>query len=215
MTLRRDLLKTKRGAVLAQLPGGLAASRSFLQEALEALPDGFESYVDTVLCPDGATVAIDWDQPLLTVGRILQQDVCILQRRGEEHVMTGAVLCFPASWTLSQKIGQPLTRIHLPVDEYTDEIAKRVQRFFDGIQYGRPLWRANLLRYDDPSLYHPRPEHDPTPNGSPSSRYLRSERQTVVRLLEPGAVAFVIHTMVVRQSGSEQEISGGCANHRQ
>ena len=94
--------------------------------------------------------------------------------------------------------GKPLVRIHDPVDEYTDRIAARVQRLFDGVQDGKPMWRANALRYHDAALHQPRRENDPRPVGAPDAPYLRSERQTVLRLPQSGAVAFMIHTTVVK-----------------
>lgn len=199
MALRRHLLAQREADVLAQMDAGIGAARAFLRVALEALPDGFERRGDQVICPDGHRVTLDWDAPLRSVGEMLQQDVCILERGATEHILSGAVLCFPASWTLAQKIGKPLVRIHDPVDEYSENIATRVQRMFDGVQAGRPMWRANALRYSDPALYQPRPENDPRPIGHATAPFLRSERQTVLRLPDvEGAVAFMIHTSVVR-----------------
>ena len=196
--LRRSLLDRRERDVYAQTPEGIAAARGFLSVMLDTLPDGFVVEGGSVVCPDGEAVTLDWDAPLFSVGQILQQDVCILEKDGAEHVLTGAVLCFPASWTLAQKIGKPLIGIHNPVDEYDDQIATRVQRLFNGVQEGRPLWRANALRYDDAALYQPRLENDPRPVGRPDAPYLRSERQTILRLPQPEAVAFVIHTSVVK-----------------
>jgi len=159
-------------------------------------------------CPDGYEVQIGWDAPLRTIGEMLQQDVCILEKRGAEHVMTGAILCFPASWTLAQKIGKPLIGIHAPVADYDDRIAARVQRLFDGVQTGRPMWRANHLRYDDATLFPPRRQGDPRPVGQADAPFVRSERQTVLRLAQPEAVAFVIHTMVVRVGSEDEDVSG-------
>lgn len=197
MIERRRLIAAQEGDVYRQLPEGLSASRAYLEEALAALPDGFIRGADSVTCLDGTRERLNWDQPLRTAGRIFQQDVCILEKQGGEHVLTGAVLCFPASWTLSQKIGRPLVRIHRPVEEYDAGIALRVQRLFDGVKRGRPMWRANHLRYSDPALFQPRAEQDQRPVGLSDDRYIRSERQTVLRLDVPGAVAFIIHTVVV------------------
>ena len=47
-----------------------------------------------------------------------------------EHILTGAVLCFPSSWTLSEKLGKPLLRIHMPVASYDSQMGARVQRMF-------------------------------------------------------------------------------------
>ncbi|MDC1297886.1 DUF3445 domain-containing protein, partial [Octadecabacter sp.] len=69
---------------------------------------------------------------------------------------------------------------------------------FDGVQDGKPMWRANALRYHDAALHQPRRENDPRPVGAPDAPYLRSERQTVLRLPQSGAVAFMIHTTVVK-----------------
>lgn len=200
MAERRRLLRDRQTDVLAQQPEGKAAARACLDDVLAALPPGFQRTGRDVICPDGHRVRIDQDAPLLTLGQMIQQDVCILEKRGPEHVLTGAVLCFPASWTLAEKIGRPLLAIHGPVDAYDANIAARVQRLFDGVKPGRPLWRANLLRYDDPALYQPRPEGDPRPVGQPDAPYWRSERQTLLGLPLPDAVAFIIHTVVVRVS---------------
>jgi hypothetical protein len=46
-------------------------------------------------------------------------------------------------------------------------------------------------------LHQPRLENDPRPVGQPDAPYLRSERQTILRLPQPDAVAFVIHNTMV------------------
>tara|TARA_B100001989_G_scaffold43972_1_gene27519 strand:- start:349 stop:762 length:414 start_codon:yes stop_codon:yes gene_type:complete len=132
------------------------------------------------------------------LGRLVQNDFCILQKTGNEHVLTAAALCFPASWSLEEKFLKPLIDIHTPVKEYNDVIAKRVQRLFDGLQIDRPLWRFNALYYEDPHLFQPRranqPRRKPAPN---KANYFRSERQTLVKLPKSGAIIFGIHTFVV------------------
>jgi hypothetical protein len=169
-----------------------------LDMVLTDLPDRFRRVEDRVICPDGVAIEIDRDDPLATMGRMLQQDICILLPGQGEHMLAAAVLCFPASWTLSEKLGRPLGRIHDPVAEYDAEVGARVQRFFDAIGPGRPLWRANHLRYDDPALFQPRSEADPRPVGGAGAAYERAEHQTLLRLPETGAVVFAIHTVVVR-----------------
>ncbi|MEO1001470.1 MAG: heme-dependent oxidative N-demethylase subunit alpha family protein, partial [Pseudomonadota bacterium] len=74
-------------------------------------------------------------------------------------------------------------------------LAGRVQRLFDGLRPGRPLWRANWLLYTDPALHAPRSEGEGGHAGTP--RYIRSERQTLVKFPETGAVVFSIKTDVV------------------
>lgn len=194
MAYRADLLASHRDTVLYAPQTAHAASAEVLQEALKILPGlGFTVSGTHVTCPDDRIVTIDWDAPLATLGHLVQEDICLLEKRTEEHVLAGAVLCFPASWRLSEKIERPLVGIHEPVDQYDDNIARRVQRLFDGVQAGRPLWRFNKLRYADADLHQPyrRIKGDALP-------FVRSERQCILRLPQTHAVVFAIHTYVVR-----------------
>ncbi|MEP2718200.1 heme-dependent oxidative N-demethylase subunit alpha family protein, partial [Pseudophaeobacter sp.] len=137
MLRREELLAQRRAAVLQMDTAALAPAQELLQLVLDHRYDGAQKQVTR---PDGNTVAIDWEDPLATLGMIAQEDFCLLERRegSEEHVLTGAVLCFPASWTLSEKFMRPLIGIHDTVESYDDGMAKRVQRLFDGVQVGRP-----------------------------------------------------------------------------
>lgn len=147
--------------------------------------------------PDGIEVPLDRDHPLKTLCRLVQEDLCLMQNDGHEHRLTGAALCFPASWSLAEKIGRPLTGIHTPVPSYDPDIARRVQRMFDAIRVEQPLWRMNALVYVDPTLHQPRAEADPRTDRR-GGGYVRSERQCFLRLPRTRAVVFSIHTYVVR-----------------
>ena len=167
MSLRCKLLSEEPDLVSALAEDAVPAAQEVLDLALDQLASraDFDVGRQAVRCPDGRVVAIDRAQPLRTLGQIIQEDIFLMQKVGDEHVLTGAVLCFPASWTLSEKFMRPLIGIHVPVAEYDDNIAKRVQRLFDGVRAGRPLWRKNALWYDDPSLFTPRPEDAPRDPG--------------------------------------------------
>ncbi|WP_299029542.1 DUF3445 domain-containing protein [uncultured Sulfitobacter sp.] len=200
MRRRIELLDHKRADVLWMDPAALGAAQEVLDAALAILPAmGFSVAGDYVICPDGRRVAINPDHPLLTMGYLVQEDICLMQKRGDAHVLVGAVLCFPASWRLAEKAGKPLIGIHAPVPEYDAQLAKRVQRLFDGVRDGQPLWRYNRLWYDDPELHQPRSATAPrriSPDQS-AAPFIRSERQCVVRMPQTDAVVFSIHTFVV------------------
>lgn len=200
MAHRRTLIATRRADVCWQDPAALAGSQEVLAEALKLLPDlGFQVAAGTCTCPDGVVVDLHGDDPLAVLGQIVQEDICIMDKRGAEHVLVAANLCFPASWQLREKVGRPLVGIHDTVDEYDAGIARRVQRLFDGVQTGRPMWRANRLWYDDPELFQPRSASAPRRlvPGQAEALYQRAERQCIVRLPASGAVVFSIHTYVV------------------
>ena len=199
MALRDALIAQRREAVFAAGADTRAARAEALALVLDALDAGYARAGDRVTRPDGVTVDLADDDPLLVAGRLVQGDLCLLAapEPGGEPVLTDAILCFPASWTLAEKIGRPLADIHIPVDGYTAEIATRVRRLFTALRPGRPLWRQNALLYADPALHQPRAER--APRHRPESRpdYLRSERQVLIRLPETGAVLFAIHTYVL------------------
>lgn len=195
MQYRQHLLGTRRQDVLAMDASAQEAAVELLNVVLAQVYPGA---TDHVVRPDGVRVPIDRNRPLDTLCLLTQEDFCILQKHGDEHVMTGAILCFPASWSLSEKFMRPLVAIHEPVDSYDPNVARRVQRLFDGIQVGRPLWRFNALWYEDPDLYQPRSASAPRQiRNRGNAQYLRSERQTLVRLPETQAVVFSIHTYVL------------------
>lgn len=198
MALRDRLIEERHDAVIAALPGTGPALAELFAMGLAACADlpGYSVQADHVVRPDGARVALDPGAPLETLGRLFQQDLCLLHPGPEGHLLTAAVLCFPASWALGDKIGRPLVPIHAPVAAYTPDIAARVQRLFDAIRPGAPLMRANLLLYEDPALFQPRRESDPRPR-SRTPGFVRSERQILTRLPRSGAVVFSIHTVVV------------------
>lgn len=201
MAYRRDILAREGDAVRRMAPDARAACGELLALVLDEVAglDGFEVNGAEVHCPDGRVVVPDDARPLESLNALVQEDFCIMQKPDgtDAHVLTGALLCFPASWTLAEKFMRPLVGIHAPVASYDANIARRVQRLFDGVQAGRPVWRANALVYDDPDLYQPRCEGEPRRRANSARQWLRSERQTLRRLPESDAVVFSIHSYVV------------------
>jgi len=208
MTERARLIATIPDKVHALLPQAEAAAHELHRMIAARLPGlGFTRADGGWSCPDGRWVEDDADAPLLTLGRLVQEDLCILQPGPEaSHLLSGAILCFPASWTLEQKIGRSLLGIHVPVISYDDNVAARVQRLFDAIRPEQPLWRANALDYADPALYQPRREGEARVAGEGPKGFIRSERQCLLRLPQTRAVVFSIHTYLVTRATLSPEV---------
>ena len=175
--------------------------------------DGYRVGAETVVRPDGVEVPLNGGEPMLTLGRLVQEDLCLMEKVGDEHVLTAACLCFPASWSLDEKIGRPLIGIHRTVKPYDADLARRVQRMFEAIRPESPLWRMNALVYRDPTLFQPRREGDPRVDRTGGS-YLRAERQCLMRLPESRAVVFSIHTYVVHLDDLDPAAREGLAEAR-
>lgn len=213
MALRDRLIADRRDAVVRLTPGAGAAAAEVLETVLTHLPPGYSRTGRHILRPDGVAVDPQADAALVTAARLVQEDLCILQKPegAEEHVLTAAVLCFPASWTLSEKIGRPLGAIHGPVASYDAGMAARVQRMFDALAPGRALWRQNALLYAAPDLHQPRTEADPRAEAHLDRPYLRSERQALLHLPRTGAILFSIHTYVVPVADLPEDQRAGLA----
>ena len=209
MALRDQLIAEKPDVVLGLLPQGQAAAEELYDMILSRLTttEAYHVAPDTVTRPDGVTVPLDHSRPLATLGGLVQEDLCLMEKQGDQHVLTGACLCFPSSWSLAEKLGRPLTGIHRTVAVYEADLARRVQRMFDAIRPDQPLWRMNALVYVNPDLHQPGIEGAPRTDRR-NGQYLRAERQSFVRLPKTGAVLFAIHTHVVRlDSLTEAELS--------
>lgn len=198
MAERTRLIAAVPEMVHAILPEARPAADELFDLVLDRLTrtEGFRVGAASVLRPDGVEVALDRDAPLLTLGQLVQEDLCLMEKAGEESRLTAGILCFPASWSLRQKLGRAMVSIHQPVKPYDDSVAKRVQRLFDAIRPEQPLWRMNFLTYDDVVLHQPRTEDQrrPRPTGH---FFVRCERQCLMRLARTKAVVFTIHTYVV------------------
>jgi hypothetical protein len=199
MALRDRLIATREAEVHAVLPAAAEAAAELWDEIAPRLPGlGFALGRGTVVRPDGVAVVPDPQHPLLTLGRLLQEDFCLLAPGpGGEPVLAAAILCFPAGWRLDEKLGRSLVRLHAPVARYDGDVAARVARMMAAIRPGAPLWRANAHLSDAP-LFNPLSEDQPrglAPAGAP---FVRSERQCLLRLLRSGAIVFSIHTYLVR-----------------
>lgn len=215
MALRDRLLTENRAAVFAAEGRALDAAQEVLELVLSHLGPEYSRDGGRIIRPDGVSVPLDGEHPLLIAGRLVQEDLCLLEQHDgvSEYVLTAAVLCFPASWRLSEKLGRSLTAIHAPVQSYGADLAARVQRMFDRMHPDRPLWRANALLYQDPALFQPRREGDTRAIPRNAPPFLRSERQSLLRLPKTRAVLFSIHTWVVQWHNLSEEQRRGLDDH--
>ncbi len=212
MALRDGLIADKRAAVHGLMDTATEAANELYDLVIAKISEdaGYQIGAAFAVRPDRVRVDLDRSNPLITLGRLVQEDLCILQAEGGEHHLTGAILCFPASWTLAQKLGRAMTSIHNPVDSYTADMAARVQRMFEAIRVEQGLWRMNFLTYESADLHHPRLEEAPRDRRKTIEKpYVRCERQCLIRLPKTGAVVFTIHTYLMRIADLPQDAQNG------
>ena len=132
--------------------------------------------------------------PLEIAGRLVQEDLClVVEHDGVPHLDAGS-LCFPSHWRLTDKVGLPMAAVHGPVPRYDVDLSERVDRYLTRLRAGVIGVRRNWTVHESPALFAPeRPPHDAISEDEVATHlWLRSERQTLRRLPETGAVLFTI-----------------------
>jgi hypothetical protein len=133
-------------------------------------------------------------------GQAVWEDLCLLTRSSgdETYRLTGAAAAFPTDWRLADKMGLPLLAVHAPIHGYAEQLSAGVDRFIDGLKpgeiWGRTNWfvvASDALRYLPQGDPHARFAHVTAENAG-ETLFVRSERQTLRRLPETGAVLFTI-----------------------
>jgi len=206
---RRRLLQHHHADVFAALP----VSDAERAEALHDIAANLTSHHPDWFTRDGTTLrnaltGEHWDlasphcDPLELAGRLVQEDLCIVQRDDASPILTAAVLCFPSRWRLAEKLGRPLAAVHASVPFYAERLARPVDRFMHHVKPGHIAARLNWSVLDDATLFQPggkwREAHNPavTPENAGGTLFLRVERQTFRRLPRSGAVLFGIRVHV-------------------
>jgi hypothetical protein len=204
---RQRLISERRADVLGTEPGSGAACAETLSMLIEHLtrvhPDWF-ACDDTTL--HNRLTGEDWelaaDEPLALAGRLVQEDLCLIEASPEGPRLTAANVCFPSHWRLHEKLGRPLAEVHAKVPFYGDRLARPVDRFMAHVRPGHIAARLNWSVMEDPALFQPtgkwRAAHDATvtEQNAGNRLFLRVERQTLRRLPASGAVLFGIRVHV-------------------
>lgn len=202
---KRRLLAEHRDQVFRALPGSEPAQEELLRLLVGYLDRWHPGHVRL---RDGVVELPQLDErhdlaesgmpPLDLAARLVQEDICLLQREAGAWHLTAASVCFPTRWDLVAKMGKPLAEIHDPVPGFRDTLAQPVHQFFDRMRADKPVWRLNWSLMDDPALFQPgghfrsQRSADIDAGNAGDKVILRVERQTLRRLPESDAIVFTI-----------------------
>lgn len=204
---KRQLLGERPGEVFTALPQALAGSQETLALLVAHLTSTFPQFYQQVgSIVTNQVTAEAWDladphlHPLDLAGRLVQEDLCLMQRDPDAGVyrLVGASLCFPTRWRLHTKLGQSLALIHDPTPHYAATLATPMDRAFDKLKAERPVWRLNWSVLDNGTLFQPtghgRQDYttDVTAANAGDKLWLRVERQTLRRLPQSHDILFTI-----------------------
>ncbi len=204
-----ELLPKARGG--GQLRMGLAKLTE--DEWLDPKPDlkarraGFAEFPEgTQLTPQALAPGEELAAMLGLKGGLLEaamaqhEDMCLLTRfDGEEHYrLIGAAVAWPSDWQPADKMGLPLRGLHAPIAGYEEQLASGVDHFMSALKPGPIYGRCNwfIAPTGDERWLADKPSpvafaHVNADNAG-ETLFVRSERQTLRRLPETGAILFTI-----------------------
>ncbi|KAK0119246.1 hypothetical protein ONS96_012305 [Cadophora gregata f. sp. sojae] len=84
------------------------------------------------------------------LGENLDEDILILlpSDDGDGYALKGYVTCFPAGFNTKEKLGLKLRDIHGPVPGYKQKLELSMDRFFERLEVGKVVKRANASLRD-------------------------------------------------------------------
>ena len=195
---KQKLLLQHADLVSLSLPGSAAAQQEFGQALLQNLiTHHADTYKMEDSCLNYCNDLLRWPLHAMDLQHStlwVQEDICLLQAKDNEYILTAASVCSPSNWQLEKKIGRSIDVIHGPVPGYRHSIAERVNRMLAGLRPGKAVQRFNwsvqtgneLFWREDLEL------QDPASSSFVPELHWRVERQTLMRLPQTGAIVFGI-----------------------
>ena len=128
------------------------------------------------------------------------EDMCLLARRPGEaaYRLVGAAVAFPTDWRIADKLGHPMIALHTPIHGYAEQLGSPVDQFMAKLKPGKIYGRCNWFVSPTSDLRwiaEGPPEQEfahVTPENAGETLFVRSERQTLRKLPESGAIVFTI-----------------------
>jgi Protein of unknown function (DUF3445) len=138
---------------------------------------------------------------LFEIGALIPDDLLILVGTNGFRLL-GGQLRFANGWTLSEKLGLPLSVIHETVPDFQAKLARPTMKLHEHLMPHRPVYRLNwaikptaqldLSRRHDDFVRHQ--EQLVTPINALEMCHFRVERQALARLPMSNALLFCIRT---------------------
>lgn len=147
--------------------------------------------------------------PLIEAALNVAEDLCVLlpkfQYNGDsedtDYALVAAALFAPSFWRLAEKLGAPLRDIHSPVASLESKLGTRMRAFLKQLPAQRIFTRGNWNLHFAAEQFHPHPDgwHQAstlTEKNIGELLCMRSERQTLMKLPNTGAMVFTILVFV-------------------
>ena len=208
-----ELLPKARGGGQLRMGLGKLTEEAWLQPDpdLAARARGFAEHPEGVQLSPGAeapgrelAAMLGVEGALPEAAASVHEDMCLLTQSspGEPYRLIGAAVAWPTDWHPKDKIGLPLRALHAPIAGYAEQLATGVDRFMATLTPGAIFGRCNWfiaptgdMRWIAEGEPQAQFAHVTAQNAG-KTLFVRSERQTLRRLPETGAILFTIGVYV-------------------
>jgi hypothetical protein len=166
---------------------------------------------ETITEPGGALRAT------IAAGKRHDFDWAVLKcdARGE-FVLCGGAVCFPSGWSLREKLGRPLARIHAAVPGLNEALQPRIDAFLKTLPVGEAFERSNWGLSANAELnHHPLRKLQRLEAHTPiGATWVRLEEQLLYRMPETGALLFGIRVTLhpLEQVTHDREVASRIAH---
>ncbi|KAJ5743093.1 hypothetical protein N7533_010195 [Penicillium manginii] len=217
--VRDHLLREKKSEVLRCLPESLEACQEALEDVSDFLCQRFpnmfqkssqndQKFIENCMTREKFDLSgsnpsgIDTDA-LEAAVRLTMEDLSILMLNDEgEYYLAASASLFPTGWTVQERIGWTISRMHEPVPLWHQQVANSVSKFLVRLTPASPMERSNYFvevkRPDEnlfEILYRPGSLCEKELNNPlPDEIIIRRERQTFRRLPRTNAIVFGVKT---------------------
>lgn len=149
----------------------------------------------------GDTGTLAW-APLDWIGRQVQEDLLLMDGATAACPLVAGQLCFANRWSLEEKLGRSFLEIHAPVPGFGEQIGRSSNLLLERLKVDRPVWRYNWslvlggeLDLSTKVYAAVQAQMPPVTTANCGALcFFRTERQTLARLPQTGAVLFTVHT---------------------
>lgn len=193
---RREWLTSSPSTYAALLPEGIPLLKETVELAKELGTLGdMTARIEAAPQP--------WDL-CLALGEIWEPDFLLLKPDAQgEFKLLGGCVCFPSSWALSEKIGQPLEFIHGVVPGLNVELGRQITGFLKKIRPGVSWERMNWGLSRSPELNHHPERRLPRLDARATLEqvWLRIEHQSLAALPQNQGILFGIRLEIYSLAG--------------
>lgn len=209
LTSKTELLQQCYSQVFASLPGSVIAQQEVLDLLLAHLLEHFPHYyqrqgdrIKNLLTQQVWDISEFEANPLDLAGRLVQEDLCLMQSSPEGYILAAGSVCLPFHWWFPNKLGKPIAQLHQRVPGYGEKLEHPVNNFFNRLRVDCPGYRLNWGIVDSPKLClatHQSSkslDNPVTVDNVGQKLWIRVERQTLRRLEKSHNILFTIRTFL-------------------